>query len=58
VIQKSENGVLGTGSFLTANQVDPDLIDVGKETVTVLLGASFFDSPRSPRYQSPPAMTW
>jgi 3-oxoacid CoA-transferase subunit B len=47
VVLQSENGLLGIGPFPTENEIDPDLINAGKQTITMVKGSALFNSAES-----------
>lgn len=47
IVLQSENGLLGIGPFPTKDEIDPDLINAGKQTITAVPGSAFFDSAAS-----------
>ncbi len=47
VVLQSENGLLGIGPFPTEKEIDPDLINAGKQTITMMHGSALFDSAES-----------
>lgn len=47
VVLQSENGLLGIGPFPTEEEIDPDLINAGKQTITMMHGSALFDSAES-----------